>query len=549
MQPKQGAEMSVAATVRNRDSKVFASIAKYGKQSLRKIAQATGLSKDSVARSIEAVSKRDKNPEAHLWETEEGQEWLRRMVMAMLYEFGIKGNQGADRMSEFLKHVRVDTHVGVSPTALRTMMRAIEEELAKFQREQEQRQKGEEVREIVAAGDETWLGDKMLLVLMDLGSGYLVMEEEAEDRRYETWKNKGQARLKEKGLEVKHFVSDRAKALIKLATSSFGSLAGADIFHAQYDISKWLGRSLYGKKGRASKQLKEAEEKKAKLEENGAEAEKIEQQEQRIEQCKEKLNEIEEVKEAYGKVQRTVSATVHAFCVDDNTAQSSEQVETGLEEQAKRFEQIAQEQSVKDEKDAVGKFRRQIKDVSSIVDAWWQWTTESLTEFRPGAELKHWLLYVLLPVIYWYHQLQKTQHPEMKVLYEKAWQEAQAAYAVHPMTQTMLKEDLDRWRSWAQWTCGNFHRASSAVEGRNGMLSQSYHNGRGLTSHRQKALTTIHNYDTHRCDGSTPAERLYDQQFPDLFEWLLGQMGALPLPRKSRPPVAPNPLAVSTVAA
>ncbi|HEY85091.1 MAG TPA: hypothetical protein G4N96_08290 [Chloroflexi bacterium] len=90
----------------------------------------------------------------------------------MLYEFGMKGNQGAERMSEFLKRIRVDNHAGISPTALRTMMRVIEEELPEFQREQEEAQKGEGVRQIVAAGDETWLGEQMLLALMDLGSGY-----------------------------------------------------------------------------------------------------------------------------------------------------------------------------------------------------------------------------------------------------------------------------------------------------------------------------------------------------------------------------------------
>lgn len=541
--------MSVSATVRNRDSKVFANISKYGKQSLRKIAQATGLSKDRVARSIESVSKRDKYPESPMWEREEGQAWLRRMVIAMLYEFGMKGNQGAERMSEFLKRIQVDTHVGVSPTALRTMKRVIEEEVAKFQREQEAGQKGAEVRQIVAAGDETWLGDKMLLVLMDLGSGYLVMEEEAQDRSYETWQAKGQARLQDMGVEVKHFVSDRAKALIKLATASFGTLAGADIFHAQYDISKWLGRSLSGQKGRESKQLNEAVEKKDELERKKARAEKLAEQEQRIQACQERLNEIDKAKEAYAKAQQAVSAAVHAFSVQDNCAQSSEQVEKQLEQQAKRFEQIAQEQSVSDNKDAAGKFRRQIEDVSSVVDAWWQWTTASLTQFKPTEKLTQWLLFVLLPVIYWFHQLHKTQNPDMKILYEKAWRDALTAYAVHPVTLTMSPDDLEHWRSWGEWASGNFHRASSAVEGRNGVLSLSYRNGRSLSNNRLAALSSIHNYDTHRRDGTTPAERLYGQQFPDLFEWLLSQMGALPLPRKARPLVLLNPLDISTVSA
>jgi Family of unknown function (DUF6399) len=211
---------------------------------------------------------------------------------------------------------------------------------------------------------------------------------------------------------------------------------------------------------------------------------------------------------------------------------------------------------VKDNKDAAGKFRRQIEDVASIVDAWWLWTKESL-ESNIGADVRNWLLHVLLPVIYWYHQRQKTQNPEVKKLYVEAWQEAQAAYAVHPMTQTMSKQDLGRWRSWAEWASGNFHRASSAVEepalstpkGRNGCLSQSYHNGRGLTNRRLSALTVIHNYDTRCRKGSTPAERLYRAQFPDLFDWLLGQMGALPLPRKARPRTLRDPLVADAVSA
>ncbi|HRE87453.1 MAG TPA: DUF6399 domain-containing protein, partial [Accumulibacter sp.] len=37
------------------------------------------------------------------------------------------------------------------------------------------------------------------------------------------------------------------------------------------------------------------------------------------------------------------------------------------------------------------------------------------------------------------------------------------------------------------WCDSSFHRSSSAVEGRNGRLSQLYHNGRGLTKSRLAA--------------------------------------------------------------
>lgn len=538
--------MGIAADVRNRDTKIFAHVAEFGRRSIRTIGETLEMSKDKVARGLAAIDKRDKHPESHLWETKEGQTWLWLLVIATIYTFGLKGNQGAERISEFFKQIRLDGHVGVSPSSLRNLRRKMEKAIIEFQRIQEaqQREAGTESCEIVASGDETWFNDDMILVLMDLVSGYLIVEEEAEDRSYETWNAKAQARLKELGLSVKHFISDRGKALVKLATAGLGCLAGADIFHAQYGISKWLGRSLHGKLGSAARQLHEAKAKLVRLREKEAKADEIAAQKQHVKKNQEKLDVIKAGREAYSAVQQTISAVVHAFGVEGNQPQSSERVEKRLEEQAQRLEQIALDYSVKDNKDALGKFRRQIEDVSSIVDAWWTWTTESLAD-DIKADVRHWLLYVLLPVIYWYDQLQKTRNPEMREVYETALHKAQAAYADHPITRTISKKDLDRWRTWAAWASGNFHRASSAVEGRNGSLSQSYHNGRGLTARRLGALTVIHNYDTRRNDGSTPAERLYGAQFPDLFDWLLDQMGALPLPRQSRQRTVHDPLSVA----
>ena len=538
--------MSITAEVRARDMKLSAHVAEFGRRSLRTIAKALGMSKDTVARGLNAIDKRAQHPESHFWETPEGQAWLLLLFTATLYVFGLKGNQGAERMSEFFKLLRLDRHIGVSPTTLRTCKRAMEEALLEFQRSQEARQKeaGPADREIVASGDETWFNDQPVLVLMELASGYILVEEAAADRSYETWNATAQTRLAALGLQVRHFISDRGKALVKLATAGLGCVAGADIFHAQYGLSKWLGRSLHGKLGRATQKLHDAQAQLAKLTEKGASATEISAQQQRVQEQHARVEVIQAGKEAYSTVQHTISTAVHAFDVADNQPQSSEQVAVRLEDQAQQLEQIAHDYTVQDNKDALGKFRRQIEDVASSIDAWWTWTKESLA-VHIGAELRQWLLYVLLPVIYWHAQVQKTRHPELRAVYETALHQAQAAYAAHPVTRTLSEQDLERWRTWAEWASGNFQRASSAVEGRNGVLSQSYHNGRGLTARRLGALTVIHNYDTRRSDGSTPAERLYGTQFPDVFEWLLEHMGDLPLPRQSRPRASPDPLTVA----
>ena len=85
------------------------------------------------------------------------------------------------------------------------------------------------------------------------------------------------------------------------------------------------------------------------------------------------------------------------------------------------------------------------------------------------------------------------------------------------------------------------------VEGRNGYLSQVHHNRRGLSSKRLQVSTIIHNFSLKRNDGTTAAERLFGQQFPDLFEYLVESIGELPQPRKSRKLSKPQTFTLPTV--
>jgi hypothetical protein len=74
----------------------------------------------------------------------------------------------------------------------------------------------------------------MMLVFRDLPTGYLVLEDVANDRTFATWKAVVDARLKALGAEVLYLVSDRAKALIQLADQGFGmpEYAGLLSLHA-----------------------------------------------------------------------------------------------------------------------------------------------------------------------------------------------------------------------------------------------------------------------------------------------------------------------------
>ena len=87
----------------------------------------------------------------------------------------------------------------------------------------------------------------MMLVFMDLATGYLLMEEVAADRSFDTWYNVFNERLTTLGTKVLYMVSDRAKALIKLAHTGLSCPSIPDLFHLGHALAKsytYNGRSL-----------------------------------------------------------------------------------------------------------------------------------------------------------------------------------------------------------------------------------------------------------------------------------------------------------------
>ena len=195
-----------------------------------------------------------------MWETEAGRQWLTRLVVATLYTFGLKRGVGMDTMSEFFVRLRLQHHLGCSPTALRGVMQTLEKTIVETARAWEKQSvTAGETREIIGAVDETFL-EHMLLVLMDLPSGYLLVEEVAADRTYATWKAVVDERLRALGTTILYLVSDRAKALIQLAETGFECLSMPDFFHLVHDLVKSYSLAIGQRLRHAQQALTHAEE-------------------------------------------------------------------------------------------------------------------------------------------------------------------------------------------------------------------------------------------------------------------------------------------------
>jgi hypothetical protein len=136
---------------------IFNAIREHGKQSVRRLADRTGLSKSSVHRHLQAIERRDRYPESSLWETPAGRTWLIRLVVATLFVFSLKRGVGAETIRTFFGHLRLEAHVGCSPSALRHVIHTLERLFLETSTawEKEGIAHGE-IRPVVGAVDETF---------------------------------------------------------------------------------------------------------------------------------------------------------------------------------------------------------------------------------------------------------------------------------------------------------------------------------------------------------------------------------------------------------
>jgi hypothetical protein len=512
--------------------RIFNSIRENGAQSIRRLARHSGLSKSSVHRHLQAINRRNRHPESWLWETPEGRNWLIRLVVATLFIFGLKRGVGVETISEFFGRLHLEAHVGCSPSALRGVMHTLEQTILETTAawEQEGIAHGE-IRPIIGAVDETFL-QRMMLVFMELASGYLLMEEVAVDRTYDTWDGMVKARLKTLEVGVLYLVSDRAQALIKLAQTGLACLSIPDLFHLSHDLAKSSSLAVFSRLRHAQQALTQARQRLATLPASPAGSAQAQQMQALVEASEAEVQRWQGVRSAYRHGLGNLSLILHPWRLVDSTRQTSNDVERRLQAEVKALEALGETHGVPVKKTALAKVRKQLAGVSALVDLWWQTVWHDVEHIALPPRWKHWVEELLLPLMYWQEQRSHTRCPRQKAELLQALRAVQDAFERHPCTQRLAPEVLADWKAWAADHARAFQRASSAVEGRNGYLSQMQHNHRGLPKRRYQVWTVLHNFDCRAPDGTTPASRFFRRGFPDLFESVLAQIDELPLPRQ-----------------
>lgn len=526
----------MTSTIRERRQQVADFLKTQGRAALNAIAETTGLSRSSVHRHQQSIERAKQYPETSEWETPQGYRWLVRLVIAVVYHFGIKQGVGAESLSAFFKAIHLNTHVGHSPTALRQLKHRVEAAIVEYASAQAEDCQPIEGQGVWLGADETFFG-LPTLVLMELASGFIFTEVETEDRTYTTWTAQLPPGWEQAGWTCHSLVSDEARALIKLATTGLGTVSVADLFHTLRNLGRPLGRSLAQQLAQLDKQAKQvlhrlsqaaSDETQAALQ---AQYDAVIQQQQRV----------MEDQQRYRQTRQAISLSVHPFELDTTQWQLATDLRARLSELLPTLNALAADYGGAPAVAAVATFESQIPALARGVHAWWRWVTQVVSAETQDPELQAWLLTVLLPWLYWSQQADKTRTSHLKQRYRQAASDAFNTLMAAEFTLTLQGDDLLRWMQWGRRMCATYQRTSSAVEGRNGYLAQRHHASRGFSIQSLTVLTVLHNFDLKRPDGTTAAQRLFGHPFPDLFESVLSTFTELPMPRRSSSSQQPNP--------
>jgi Family of unknown function (DUF6399) len=303
-----------------------------------------------------------------------------------------------------------------------------------------------------------------------------------------------------------------------------------DVFHLIHALVQSYALAIGSRLRQARQALQQAEGQRSEAEAPQAQA--------MVEARAAEVTHGETVHRAYRHHLESVSLTVHPWRVCDSTRQRAAEVERQLHAESDALEARIDTNGLPGTKQALDKVRKQLVGVSALVDVWWQGVEHDLQQVALTPNWTKWVEEVLLPLRYGQEQVARTRCPRRKAPLVQALVAVQQAFDTHPITQQLAPEVLEGWHVWAAEQAQAFQRASSAVEGRNGYLSQMQHNQRGLPTRRSKVWTVLHNFDCRAADGTTPAARFFRRSFPDLFETVLSHIDDLPRSRKRNQAVA-----------
>ena len=211
-----------------------------------------------------------------------------------------------------------------------------------------------------------------------------------------------------------YLVSDRAKALVKLAQTGLGCLSIPDLFHLSHDLAKGYSLSIFGRLRQAQQALAQARQRLEALQASQPGSAQVQQAQASVEACEAVVARWQGVRSAYRQRLSNLSRIMHPWRLVDSTRQTSQEVERQLHVEIQGLETLLETNGLPVKKGTLDKVRKQLAGVSALIDFWWQTVWHDLEQMAMPPRWTQWVEELLLPLMYWQEQLSRTRCPEQK---------------------------------------------------------------------------------------------------------------------------------------
>ncbi len=487
------------------------------------------------------------------FESTAGIAFLHRLLTAMYLVFHKAGACGLPSIHKFLMISELSAFIGSSLGALHKVSCQIDQLLSEFGKEEKARLAvSMPHRKITGCGDETFFDDKMVIVLMEAVSGFILAEQAEERRDAGTWEKVSKSALEGLNVTLVQITGDEAGGLTSCATTLLGVHKSPDLFHVQQDITK----GLTGHLGRRVKNAEDALRENLEAQKTGFEQfqkklgnPKASLENPSVVKCGKKVlkarreenahrRHLEKVKaeqEVAKKARKSISENYHPFDLNTGKKRASEGLKKELDDAYDKLEEIAsQAQCTDNQKKKLAKSRGMMAAFVQTMTFFWCLVTDIISGLKLNEEEKTVFQEFLLPIEY------------LKIVEQRSGkQEKEMAKKTRCHLESGLRERDGPWqradrsretelRRLACECAQYFQRSSSCVEGHNGVLSLKHHACRRLSPKKLDGLVVLHNFFIERKDKTTAAERFFQQKPRDIFDWLLNRVSWPVRPRNTK---------------
>ena len=502
--------------------------------------------------------------EVAFFESPAGLDLLHRLVMAAHVSITLRGSGGVRQVCEFLELSGLSRHAASSYGCQRELNARLEGLVVEYGRQQQAAlSQGMPARQITVCEDETY-HPQTCLVGLEPVSGFILLEQYADDRSADTWDGALEEATRGLNVEVIQVASDQAKGLIRHARN-LGAHHSPDLFHVQRDVVKATGLALQRAEKQAEAAVAAANEalahacreeagERLKPPRPGRPSNRFERRTKAAELqllvAQVDLERAQQHREQAREEARALGNAYHPYLPETGQAQTTEQLQARLETSWANLERIARDASLTERCRQLLDKAKGLTQAMLLTLQFFIATCQAKVEaLNLPPEVEVLMQSHLIPAIYLDRVAGRCAKAEERQRLRRLSEELLRPLRQADNPLALLGEAERRRVEEVATECADlFQRSSSAVEGRNGQLSLHHHARHRLGDRKLNALTVIHDYLIKRPDGTTAARRFFGRAHDDLFPWVLGRIRAPARPAKKRPG-PPKPAYLQGVAA